>query len=137
MAHLHMITITYLPTGERFREPVIADPNSDRRRGIRSNRVLTNGGRNDCGHKAEVTSDGGGIVPDVTVPFSDTDRHYRDGRDWQVEGERSDKDYAPNACLAVCPSCNQRGRKSDATDARLTGILLAHLRATSKQAATV
>lgn len=136
MAHLHMITII-APTGERFRVPVVSDPNSARRRGARTARILRNGGWLDCDHHSEITRRGRNGRPDVRRTLADTDRHYRDGRGWAVEGERSDKDYALGACLAVCNDCNQNGDKSADTDARLTAALLATLRADAKQAATV
>lgn len=132
----HHITIT-APTGERFRVAVVADPNSERRRGIRDARILRNGGILDCDHDAHIVRKGHHGRPDVRRVLADTDRHYRDGRGWQVDGERSNRDYAPSACLAVCPDCNQNGSKSADTDERLTAALLATLRADAKQAATV
>ena len=132
----HHITIT-APTGERFTVPVVADPNAARRRGARDKRIAANDGWLDCDHAATITRKGRNGRAKVERVLADTDRHYRDGRGWRVEGERSARDYALDASLAVCPDCNQNGRKSADTDERLTAALLATLRANARQAATV
>lgn len=133
----HHITITYRPTGERFRVPVVADPNSKRRAGARTKRIALLGGWLDCDHHSEIARRGRNGRDDVRRTLADTDRHYRDGNGWHVEGERSNRDYALDACLAVCNDCNQNGAKSADTDERLTAALLATLRASDYAATPV
>lgn len=118
------LTLTYLPTGERFEVEAAHHDTAVKRE---ARRALASDGWNACGHTASVRVKGRDSVPDYSHETSQLDRHYRDGFNWQVDGECCDRDYALDACLAVCSKCNGHGKRDRHLHERLDRALLARL----------